>query len=114
MTILDCAGRLVFGEETTFVTAMTKEALRQSKCVVLNLSGVTYLDSSGLGTLVALNTSAKHAGGTIKLAGLKGRVQDLMQLTRVASAFEIHETAEDAAGTFNAKAGASSPPEWVA
>lgn len=114
VTILDCAGRLVFGDDTAFLRDMVKESLQNSRALVLNLSSVSFVDSSGLGTLVALYTSAHHAGATIKLAGLKGRVNDLLQLTRVASLFELFDSAEDAAATFNTSAGTSSPPEWVA
>ncbi len=114
VTILDCSGKLVFGDETTLLRDSVKHALKDSPRLVLNLSKVTYVDSSGLGMLVALNASTRATGGSLKISGLDGRVNDLIQLTRLASAFELYNSAEDAAATFNTTAGTSSPPEWVA
>ncbi len=114
VNILDCSGKLVFGDDTSYLRDMVKDSLKSSPRLVLNLSKVTYVDSSGLGMLVALNASSRSTGGSLKIAGLTGRVNDLVQLTRLASAFELYDSAEDAAATFNTAAGTSSPPEWVA
>jgi anti-sigma B factor antagonist len=114
VTILDCSGKLVFGDETTLLRDAVKHALKDNPRLVLNLSKVTYVDSSGLGMLVALNASTRATGGSLKISGLNGRVNDLIQLTRLASAFELYNSAEDAAATYNTTAGTSSPPEWVA
>jgi anti-sigma B factor antagonist len=114
VNILDCSGKLIFGDETSYLRDMVKESLKTSRHLVLNLSKVTYVDSSGLGMIVALNASTRSLGGSLKIAGLTARVNDLLQLSRLASAFELYGTAEDAAATFNTAAGTSSPPEWVA
>ncbi len=114
VNILDCSGKLVFGDDTSFLRDMVKDSLKSNPRLVLNLSKVTYVDSSGLGMLVALNASSRSSGGSLKIAGMTGRVNDLVQLTRLASIFELYDSAEDAAATFNTTAGTSSPPEWVA
>ena len=110
--ILDCSGKIVFGDETTALRDRVKELLEQSKQVVLNLARVNYIDSSGVGTLVGVYASAQAAGATIKLAGLVGRVKDVLVITRLGSIFETHETAEDAAASFNATAGQTRAAEW--
>jgi anti-anti-sigma factor len=63
------------------------------------------LDSSGLGTLVGLSSSASSAGGEIKLAGLTGHVKDVLQITKLGTVFESYDTPEEAAPTFNRQAG---------
>lgn len=94
--IIDCNGRIVFGEEAAALRENVKTALAQNKRVILNLKNVTYIDSGGLGTLVGLFTSAHSSGGNIKLTSLSPRVDQLLQVTKLATVFELYET-EDAA-----------------
>ncbi len=110
--IVDCGGKIVFGEETTFLRDRVKEALSESKQVVINLKNVNYIDSSGVGTLVGLHASVQSAGGHLKLAGLTGRVRDVLVITKLATIFETHETAEEAASSFNPGAGQTKAVEW--
>ena len=63
IVVMDCAGRIVFGEETSELRERVKALISQGSRVVLNLGEVSYIDSGGLGTLVALYTSARSAGG---------------------------------------------------
>ena len=102
--VIDCYGRIVMGEETAFLRNQVKDLLNQSRQIVLNLADVNYIDSSGLGTLVGLYTSARSVGGEIKLASLTGRVKDVLQITKLGSIFEFYDTAEEAASTFNQQA----------
>jgi len=104
-TIVECSGRLVLGEESARLREMVKGVLATSKSVVLDLAGVTYIDSSGLGTLVGLYSTAQKAGGGIKLAHLSTRARDMLQMTRLLTVFEVYERAEDAAATFKSAAG---------
>lgn len=94
--IIDCNGRIVFGEEAAALRENVKTALAQNKRVILNLKNVTYIDSGGLGTLVGLFTSAQSGGGNIKLTSLSPRVDQLLQVTKLATVFELYES-EDAA-----------------
>jgi len=103
--IVDCSGRIVFGDETAFLRQQVKDLLNESKRIVLNLSHVTYIDSSGVGTLVGLFASVGSAGGEIKLAGLTGRVKDVLAITKLGTVFETFPTAEEAASSFTSAAG---------
>jgi anti-sigma B factor antagonist len=106
--ILDCNGRIVFGDETAHLRKQVKELLEQASYVVLNVSNVTFIDSSGVGELVRLHTSAKLAEKTIALAGLTGRMRDVLQITKLATVFPTYSTAIEAAEALSAgTAGAS-------
>jgi len=113
VVIIDCSGRIVMGDETAFLRHQVKDLLNESRQVVLSLAQVNYMDSSGLGTLVGLYTSARSVGGEIKLAGLTQRVKDVLQITKLGSIFEFYDTAEEAASTFNRQAGRTLPVEWA-
>ena len=113
IVIIDCSGRIVMGEETAFLRHQVKDLLNESRQIVLNLGEVDYMDSSGLGTLVGLYSSARGVDGGIKLAGLTQRVKDVLQITKLGSIFEFYDTAEEAASTFNRQAGRTAPVEWA-
>jgi anti-sigma B factor antagonist len=72
--------------------------------MVVDCSGrvreVNYIDSGGLGTLVSLYTSARNAGGAVKLASLSQRVGDLLQLTKLFTIFEVFDDEQAAAKSF--------------
>jgi anti-sigma B factor antagonist len=94
--VVSCEGRIVFGEESAELRDTVRRLLQDNPRIVLNLSGVNYIDSGGLGTLVALFTTAHSAGGSIKLCNLTQRVGDLLQVTKLVTVFEVYDT-EDAA-----------------
>jgi anti-sigma B factor antagonist len=98
--IADCEGRIIFGEESADLRDTVKMLIGQSKRIVLNLGGVTYIDSGGLGTLVALYTTAANAGGAIKLCNLTQRVGDLLQVTKLLTIFEVYDSEEKAVDAF--------------
>ncbi len=98
--IVDCNGRIVFGEESSLLRDTVKKAVSENNRIVLNLGEVSYIDSGGLGTLVALRTSAQNAGGTIKLASLTKRVGDLLQVTKLLTVFDVYDSEADAVDSF--------------
>ena len=98
--VLDCSGRVLFGEESASLRDTVKKLLTQSPRVVMNLREVNYIDSGGLGTLVSLYTSARNAGGAVKLASLSQRVGDLLQITKLLTIFEVFDNEEAAAKSF--------------
>jgi anti-sigma B factor antagonist len=98
--VVDCSGRVVFGEESASLRDTVKKLLAQSPKVVLNLREVNYIDSGGLGTLVSLFTTARNAGGAVKLARLSQRVGNLLQLTKLLTIFEVFDDEEVAAQSF--------------
>lgn len=102
---ISCSGRIVFGDESSLLRDEVKKAIADGqKRIVLNLGEVSYIDSGGLGTLVALHTTAHNAGGTIKLANLTRRVGDLLQVTKLLTVFEVHDSEYEALEAFRAAA----------
>jgi len=98
---IECSGRIVFGEESSLLRDEVKKAVAEGqKRIVLNLSDINYIDSGGLGTLVALHTTAHNAGGVIKLANLTKRVGDLMQVTKLLTVFDVRNSEYDALESF--------------
>ncbi|HKR85774.1 MAG TPA: STAS domain-containing protein [Terriglobales bacterium] len=110
--VIGCSGRIVLGEKSAKLRHVVKEQLAECNQVVLDLSGVTHIDRTGLGTLAGLHTAARKAGGNIKLANVNPRLYDVLGVTRLLTIFELYNTAEDAAATFNAFAGQVTPGEY--
>jgi anti-sigma B factor antagonist len=100
VTIVDCNGRIVFGEESALLRDALKQLIKESKRIILNLGSISYIDSGGLGTLVALYTTAQNAGGAIKLANLTQRVGDLLQVTKLLTVFEVYDSEQKAIQSF--------------
>jgi anti-sigma B factor antagonist len=102
---IGCSGRIVFGEESSMLRDEVKQVIQDgSKRIVLNLGEVNYIDSGGLGTLVALHTTAHNAGATIKLANLTKRVGDLLQVTKLLTVFDVRNSEYDALESFRKEA----------
>jgi anti-sigma B factor antagonist len=96
IAIMTCHGRVMFGEEATALRDNLKETLKNTPRLVLNLSDVTYIDSGGLGTLVGVYSSARAAGADIKLTGLGQRLRDVLQITKLATVFQVFDTEQEA------------------
>lgn len=107
IVVLDCSGRIVFGDETTALRETVKGLLAETRQIVLNLGEVNYIDSGGLGTLVGLYTSARSQGGSIKLANLTHRVGDLLQVTKLVTVFDVYDGEDKAVRAFRRSAGAA-------
>jgi anti-sigma B factor antagonist len=101
VTIMSCHGRIVFGEEATTLRDNLKTVLGSTRQIVLNLSGVSYIDSGGLGTLVGVYSSARAGGADIKLTGLGQRLRDVLQITKLVTVFEVYDTEQEAVATFH-------------
>ena len=104
--VVDCSGRIVFGEESAILRDTVRKLISESSRIVLNLGGITYIDSGGLGTLVSLYTTAHNAGGNVKLANLTQRVGDLLQVTKLLTIFEVFDSEEKAVQSFRQGAAA--------
>jgi anti-sigma B factor antagonist len=98
--MVDCGGRIVFGEESGYLRDTVKKLIEEKHNIVLNLSGVNYIDSGGLGTLVALYTTARNLGRSVKLANLTQRVGDLLQVTKLVTIFEVYDSEQKAIDSF--------------
>ncbi len=103
VTVLDLRGRLVLGPETAHLREKVHQvASAGSMKIVLKLEGVSYIDSSGLSTLLACLVSTRKMGGELKLSHLTTRVHDLLQITRLSTIFETYNTVEEARRSFDA------------
>ena len=98
---IEANGRIVFGEESSLLREEVKRAIADGqKRIVLNLGEVNYIDSGGLGTLVALRITAQNAGGTIKLTNLTKRVGDVLQVTKLLTVFDVYNSEAEAIESF--------------
>jgi anti-sigma B factor antagonist len=85
--LVHCHGRVV-SNTSSILQERVRAEIPGSTRIILDLTDVTYLDSSGLGTLVGLYVSAKRGGSTLKLIHLSERVKELLKLTQLASMLE--------------------------
>ncbi len=106
ITVLDCAGRIVFGEETAELRDSVKGLISKGSRIVLNLAEISYIDSGGLGTLVSLFVTARNGGSAIKLARLTQRVDDLLQITKLLTVFDVYHSEDEAVQSFRRSAAA--------
>ena len=92
VTILDLSGRIILGEPTALLRDTFQDLVtRGQKKVLLNLADVNYIDSSGLGALVSGFTTLTNQQGQLKLLHLTKKVQDLLQITKLLTVFEVFE-----------------------
>ncbi|MFZ0760507.1 MAG: STAS domain-containing protein [Candidatus Sulfotelmatobacter sp.] len=98
--VVDCSGRIVFGEESSLLRETVKPLVTENNRIVLNLGEVSYIDSGGLGTLVALLITAQNACGTIKLTNLSKRVGDVLQITKLLTVFDVCNSEAEAIESF--------------
>ena len=98
--ILHCSGRIVYGDESSLLRRTANKALSENNRIVLNLGEVDYVDSTGLGTLVELHTSAHNAGSAIKFARLTKFVSHLLQITKLLAVFDVHHSDSEAVESF--------------
>ncbi|MGD0955672.1 MAG: STAS domain-containing protein [Candidatus Acidiferrales bacterium] len=101
VAVVDFTGQITLGEGSAALRKMTKELLASGKRKILfNLSEVDYIDSGGLGELVAAYTAAQNAGGELKLANLTTRVRGIIQITRLYTVFDVHPDERSALSKF--------------
>jgi anti-sigma B factor antagonist len=101
IVILDLKGRLLVGEPASLLRErISEQAAAGRNNVVLNLEGVDYIDSTGLGTLVICFTTMRKAGGALKLLHLNKRNIELLVFTKLATIFEIFTDEQDAVNSF--------------
>ena len=103
VTILGVSGRITLGEGGVTLRDAIQEALKTgTKKLILDLGGVNYMDSSGVGELTSAYSSVKHQGGEIKLVNLTKKVDGLMQITKLATVFDISSDEKSAIASFQA------------
>ena len=90
VTVLTLDGRIVFGEETHSLREKVKSLLAQGKKkIVLNMEKVSYVDSTGLGTLVGIRQSVRAANASLRLSSVESRWTELMQMTQLWPLFDV-------------------------
>jgi anti-sigma B factor antagonist len=105
VTVLDCDGKLVLGDGDALLKDKIHSLVFQGrKNIILNLGGVSYVDSSGLGALVASSLTAKNNGGEIRLVNLTKRLHDLLVISKLVNVFESFDSETEALRSFGAPA----------
>ena len=105
VTVLDLDGKMVLGDGDTLLKDKIHSLVFQERQnIVLNLGRVSYMDSSGLGALVASFVTAKNNGGQVKLLNLTGRLQDLLAIAKLLTVFDTFDSEADAVRSFAAAA----------
>jgi anti-sigma B factor antagonist len=102
VTILDVQGKLTLGEGDALLKDKVNSLILEGhKKLVLNLEGVPYIDSAGLGEIVRTYTTVSRQGGKLKLLNLTKRITDLLSITKLLTVFETYESEEEAVTSFD-------------
>jgi len=94
--VVDVEGDIDLSRSTRFQQSLLEVMDRQPERIVVNLTDVGYMDSSGVASLVKLLSRARRQGVTLRLSGLRARVRSIFEITRLDSVFEICATEEEA------------------
>ena len=101
VTILDLKGKITLGEgDEALKDKINSLAMQDRKHILLNLEGVPYIDSAGLGEVVRTYTTISRQGGQLKLVNLTKRITDLLSITKLLTVFETFETEAEALKSF--------------
>lgn len=101
VTVLDIVGKLTIDQGAQHIKDKINSLLSQERThIVLNLQNVPYIDSGGLGQLVASYGSVRKAGGALKLLNVNSRNHDLLSITRLVTVFESFDSETDAVQSF--------------
>jgi anti-sigma B factor antagonist len=98
--ILRCDGRIVYGDECAVLRERVVDMLSGTSKIVVNLKGVDYIDSGGLGMLVGLLLSARNRGGELKLVSPRKRVRDVLRNTNLDRIFRLYGNDDEAVSAF--------------
>ncbi len=99
--ILDLKGKLTIGEGDELLKDKVYSLIQQGhKKLILNLEGVPYVDSAGLGEIVRTYTTVSRQGGHLKLLNLTKRIEDLLSITKLLTVFDTYETEQEALKSF--------------
>jgi anti-sigma B factor antagonist len=105
VTVLDLNGKLALGDGDGLLRDKVHSLVFQGlKEIALNLGGLSYMDSAGLGELISVHSTATRAGGHIKIFNLTKRVNDLLAITKVLTVFDVFDSEQEALKSFPAVA----------
>jgi anti-sigma B factor antagonist len=101
VTVLDMSGKITIGEGSVALRTAIRRVLEEGKRrILLNLAGVSYIDSSGIGELVSSYTAINKDGGQLKLLNLTQKLQDLLAITKLLTVFDVYENEAEALNSF--------------
>jgi anti-sigma B factor antagonist len=103
VSVVELNGRIVLGEETNSLREKLKSLVAAGKKeIVLNVGNIKYIDSTGLGTLVAAHLSAKKQGASMRLCNLGKKFHEVLQITKLLTVFDVYDTQVAAVSSFQA------------
>jgi anti-sigma B factor antagonist len=102
VTVLDLSGKITIGEGSVALRAGIRRLLEEGKKrILLNLAGVSYVDSSGIGELVSSYTAiGKEEGGQLKLLNLTQKIRDLLTITKLLTVFDVYDNEAEALNSY--------------
>jgi len=101
VTILDMSGKITIGEGSVALRAAIRRLLEEGKKrILLNLAGVSYVDSSGIGELVSSYTAINKESGQLKLLNLTQKIQDLLTITKLLTVFDVYDSEAEALNSY--------------
>ncbi len=102
VVVLDLTGKLTIGEGDELLKERVSNLIQQGhRKLLLNLEGVPYVDSAGLGEIVRTYTTVSRQGGKLKLVNLTKRITDLLAITKLLTVFETYESEAEAVTSFS-------------
>jgi anti-sigma B factor antagonist len=105
VVVLDLKGKITLGEGDELLKDKINSLVNQGYTkLLLNLEGVPYIDSAGLGEIVRTYTTVSRQGGSLKLLNLTKRITDLLAITKLLTVFETFDSESDALKSFSASA----------
>ena len=101
IVVLEVAGRITIGRDSKHLEWAVDSLVReQRKKIIVDLTGVTYIDSTGIGIIMMSAGQVKEAGGELRVAGATGHVEQVLKMTNVHHVLGLHPTTEAAAARF--------------
>ena len=101
VTVLDMSGKITIGEGSVALRSAIRRLIEEGKKkILLNLSQVSYVDSSGIGEFVASFTAIGREGGQLKLLNLTQKIQDLLAITKLLTVFDTYDDESSALNSF--------------
>ncbi|HEX8097549.1 MAG TPA: STAS domain-containing protein [Pyrinomonadaceae bacterium] len=101
VTVLDMSGKITIGEGSVALRSAIRRLLEEGKKkILLNLGGVGYIDSSGIGELVSSYTAINKEQGQLKLLNLTQKLRDLLAITKLLTVFDVYENEPEALNSY--------------
>jgi anti-sigma B factor antagonist len=106
VSVVTLKGTIIAGNDKELLMAKAEELLDAGETrIILDLGQVNYVDSTGIGALVHIHTTAERRGAAVKLLNLTKRIHDVLQITRLSTVFGIYSDLQKAIESFEGAAG---------